>query len=340
MTNKETIVTNVSETILSQLYNRGDKETFLRDYLEDDATRESYAIFLLLSSEYERLIGKDLYLFSSKDILDMFGNMFTSSPSSLRGLFTICKQYLNWSTGRGLNTTGSNPFSEISFKEHVLPMLNMRGIKNNFLTEEEVWKLCSDFSINPQDTACLLPVFYGIRGSKCCELINLKIDDIDGVNNTITLATDISKETGEILATRTIGISKELIKIFEESWGQDEYKRRGKAGKGDRTTAKLYDSEYVLRPTTINSNPYITSQTCATRCKKILQDANLSYLSIMDIYNSGKIHALKQLEKLNNGLLTIDNFKYIQNMFGDSMDNYANAKLMYETYMKAISKVE
>lgn len=342
MTNKNKIEEkkiDVSETLLKQLYNREVKETFLKEYLEDNSTRESYCVYMISVASYESLIGKDLYSFSASDIINFFSTVYTSSPTSLRATFSILKQYVSWSNSRGFNRTGTNPFSTLSFKDDILGMLNLKNIDSKFLTEEEVWKICNDFSINAQDTACLIPIFYGIRGNKNCELVNLKIDDIDSINKTVTLVTNIDEETRKILSTRTIAISDEVAQVLRDSWGQSEYNRRGKEGYGGRVSATLFDSDYILRPTTVNGNGYITSQTLCTRTKKILRDAELSHLSVVDIYNSGKIHMLKQLEE-KNGELVIDNYKYVQDMFGDSMENYANTKLMYSIYKNTISKAD
>jgi integrase len=332
-------MTGVPNSILDKLYNKENKKLFLKEYLEEVNTREAYAVYLLSLGNYESLIGKDLHSFSASDIINFFSTIYTSSPTSLRAYFSILKQYSAWSNSRGFNRTGTNPFSTLSFKDDILGMLNLKNIDSKFLTEEEVWELCNNVSINPQDTACLIPVFYGIKGNKCSELINLKIDDISSIHNTITLVTDMDEETREILGTRTIGVSDKLIKILKDSWGQADYNRRGKEGYGKRVTAKLYDSDYILRPTTVNGNAWITPQTCNTRIKKIFKDAELNHLSMIDVYNSGKIHALNNLEK-EKGELTIDSFKYVQNMFGDSMENYANLKMMYEIYKTAISKAE
>lgn len=337
----------VSKSLLSQLYynenipeDKDIKQTFIEEHLKGKSVevKESYIIYLIQASTFERLLGKDLYSFSKKDILDMFSNNYTSSSTALRALFTVSKTYSTWSIERGKNRTGINSFSLLNFKDDILTMLNMVGLENKFLSEEQVWDL-QNHSPNYQDFLVVLAPFYSIKGNQCCELINMKQDSFNGVENTITLVTDTDKKTGEILSTRTIPISRKLADVIQRASGEDIYQRRGKEGFGNRTTCELFDSEYILRPTTKNGNPYITAQTCASRAKKVFQDAGMSSLSITDMYNSGKINMLQRIEK-ENGELTIDNYKEVQIAFADSSENYSNLKDMYSLYKTAISKAE
>lgn len=316
---------NVSETLLKQLYNREYKELFLKEYLEDESTMETYVVFMILVGDYEKLLKKDLFEFSSKDILDFFSSQTTSSHTSLRTLFSIMKNYLNWSTGRGLNVTGINPFSTISFKDDVLTMLNIRGLGDKYLSEEQIWELES-ISKNYQDFSILASLFYSVKGNKCAEIINLKSEDINGVSDTLKL-------TDEDGSTREIEAPKKLINALKKADGEDAYERRGMAGKGNRTTCTLKsDSEFVFRPTTKNGNAWITAQTCATRVRKLLEEAGYEKTSLNDIYISGKLHALRQIELTKNEKgesLDIEDFKTVQRRFADNDANYNNIKELY-----------
>lgn len=348
ISNEEKI--NVSEALLSRLYNREIKELFLKEYLEDENTMETYCVYLCQIAPFEELLGKDLYDFNVSDIYSLFSNSFTSSSTSLRALFSIAKSYVSYATfTRKLNRSGTNPFATIDFKKDILKMLNLKNIENRYLTEEQVWAIENhEKTINYQDFICIILPFYGIKSQLCSEIVNLKRSDIDGVNNTVTLVnkiiyeedpiTKIKTEKDRIL--RTIPISKRLIKVIEDADDQEIYYRRGRAGFGDRVTADLYpESEFVVKPTTVNGNSWITPQSVATRAKKNLKDVGYGHMSINDLVVSGKISALRKIQD-EKGFLEINDYKLIQDRFGEDMANYANIKLTYETYMSAISKTD
>jgi len=88
------------------------------------------------------------------------------------------------------------------------------------------------------------------------------------------------------------------------------------------------DSNYTLRPTTINAESYITAQTASARVKKLLTDCGYGNLSIIDIYNSGKLNMLKRIEK-ENGKLEVEDFKKVQFEFNDDTKNYSNLMILY-----------
>ena len=346
---------NVSEFLLEKLYNRKDKELFLEEYLTEDNSREMYTVFLNQAGEWENIIKKDLYEFNEKDVENLFANAYTNSPNSLRALFSTCKQYLNWATNdKLLNRTGENPFEILNFKKDIMPMLNTKDILEKYISEEEVWAIQNrKETINAQDFICIILPFYGIKSQMCSEIVNLKRSDVDGVNNKITLVNKIIYETTIDPITkvetkievkrimRTIPISKRLIKSIEDADDQIEYMRRGKMGFGDRDSCMLFEnSEYVVKPTTKNGFPYVTAQTVATRSKKNLSDVGFKNISINDLVISGKIHVLNQIEKNENREVSIEDYKYVQELFAENSENYANIKQTFELYKKAISKAD
>jgi integrase len=321
----------VSEFLLDQLYNRPNKELFLKEYLEDDNTRISYCVFMNQIAKHETLIDKDLADWSSEDILDYFANEMTNSHTSMRSEFSIAKQYCNWSVARGINRNKTNPFATLSFKKDILTMLNLKNYKDKFLTEEQVWAM-EDVSINYQDTACLIPLFFGLKGSKVSELRNLKEEDIDSVEHTVKLTDDDG-------STRVIDISQRLAQIFLRAAGEDIYNRRGKEGFGNRTSNELVDSNYVIRPTTISSSENCSAQSISARCKKLLTDCGYSQLSMSDVYNSGKLSMLKKIKE-ENGEITTDDCKRVQFEFNDDTANYAGILSTFKLYEKAVAKAE
>lgn len=321
----------VPEFLLNQLYNRPNKELFLKEYLEDDLTRTSYCVYLNLVGKHELMIEKDLADWSADDILNFFANQMTTSHSSLRAQFSISKQYCNFCVGRGINTTGTNKFATLSFKKDVLPMLNMKHYENKFLTEEQVWAMENE-SINAQDTVCLIPLFYGIRGSRVSELQKLLDSDIDSVYNTIRLTDDDG-------SVRVIEISPRLVTLFRDASNQSVYNRRGKEGFGGRNSAMLHESDFVIRPTTINGDEFCSAQTINTRCKKLLTDCGHSELSVNDVYTSGKLSRLKKI-KDETGEITVEDLKKIQFDFNDNVNNYSSILETFLLYEKAISKAE
>jgi len=311
----------VSEEILAKLYNRKVKEAFLENYLEDDETRVSYAIYLNLASRMEKILGKDLYLFSRDDVLSLCSDNFTSSHTALRAFYSVCKAYVGYCTDQGYNPTMINPFMLVKFRQHILPMLNEKGLEGKYLSEEEIWDIKDETSINAQDFVCLLLPWYTIKGVKNSEIQKLRKSDVNEITNTVKLTEDDG-------SVREIELPRKVINVINEAWGQSEYQRRGREGFGGRCTAQLKPSDYIVRPTTVKGEDFATAQTISARVKKELIDAGHPTLSLNDIYMSSKLNKLKAIEN-EKGKLEIDDFKRIQFDFNDSTENYSNLLELY-----------
>ena len=312
----------ISSITINKFYNKKNKIDFLKDpdWNLGKNTQKTYATKLAKAAEIEILLEKDLCDFNEDDVLTLFESQINTSDSSLQLLFRVSKQYIKWSIGKGIKKTDVNPFDEIKFKTEILALIDRTKLKK-YLSEEEIWEIAKVVK-NPRDVACIIAVFYGIKGNNSSELIKLKKENVDYINNTIKLITEIS--------IRTIHLPQEIIEIFKNSSEQKIYKRRGKPGYGGKITANFIDSEYVIRPTKINGERFVTEQTIASMCKKNLMEAGYLNISLDDIYNSGKLDLLKHIQQ-KKGKIEIEDYKNVNGQFGDSVNNYNFLKELYES---------
>ena len=206
----------------------------------------------------------------------------------------------------------------MKFEIDVAPMLYTKDFKNKLFTEDQVWGIEKSVK-NYQDFACLVAVFYGIKGANSCELINFKKENINIIDNMVKLPTK-----------RTIHLPHKIIEVFKNSCEQKIY-RRSESGHGRRITAELMESEYVIRPTVNNKRGYISAVSIAKRCKDILEKANYPNISINDICMSGKLDFLKYIQQKKGKQLEIDDYKKVNRHFGDGTTNYTILRELYKS---------
>lgn len=340
---------NVNKSLLNQLYNREAKEAFLRDYLEDNKTRETYIVYLFLASEWENKIGKNLYDFSREDVIDLMANSFASSHASLRAFYSICKQYGRWATDRNYNKTKINPFELVKFNEHILPILNVKDLEDKYISEEQLWEIVEGsyttedgeevpFCENYQDAVPLVLPFYSVKGNRNAEIRNLKYSDILE-DNKIMLTDDDG-------STRIIELPEKVIKLLKAAYNEKEYMRRAnKYSKRRNVTLKaieLEETNSILKPCVVSKKSEkvenineeneirVVSTTITARVKKVLNLSGYEKMSINNIYDSGKLHLLRKIEEIKGGKPSIDDYKAVQQKFNDSVEKYSNIKLLYE----------
>ena len=306
--------------INTKFYNKKNKDDYFDDSSFEASTKYSDKTCFNKIAKQEQLLGKDLYEFDEKEVMDFFTSGFTNSYTTASNYHSVFKRYVRWSIEHGIKKININPFDTLKLKKDIWPIMEKLEIEKICLTEDEIWKM-ADEGINSQDVVCMIPAFYGIRGIKCSELINFKKGDIDNVKNTVTLSTKVS--------TKIIQLPPKIIEIFKKAIEQNIYKRRGKPGYGKRITTKLMESEYVIRPSTVNGNGYIGAVRLAQRCKELLEDAGYPNMCIDDIYVSGKLNLLKHKQQ-QKGKIEIEDYRIVQSKFGDNPDNYDNIKTLYE----------
>lgn len=341
----------IDETLINQLYNKEVKLTYLRDCIEDIDTRVSYCVYLIQTAVMENRLGKDLYEFSREDILDLFSSNYTSSHTALRTFYSVGKSYSKWATSRGFNKTQINSFDLVKFKEHILPMLNVKGLTKEIIDEEQLWTIIDLLKgkKNNQDLVCAMLPFYGVRGNKNEDIINLKKNDIDEEGNKIKVR-NIDDEGNELV--REVLLPERAMNLLIEAANETTYK---KPGKNTDVDYPLVDSSFIIRPldsSKSKSSEFMTSTGIAARTKKmfvafaeelkeeknvvireIFKNVNVEKISINNVYNSGKIHVLKQIESEKGAELDFNDYKEVNRLFGSSDTNYDNIKVLYEIYI-------
>ena len=309
---------NVNSIILEKLYNREFKDLFLEEYLTDDKSRESYAVVLIKIAKYEKNLKKDLCQFSKKEILGMFKKMKINSHTTMKTLFNICKTYSSWTCGKKINRDYNIPFSSIEFERDIFPLLVFEELKDKYITEKQLWEIIDNNSFNAQDIVCLLLPFYFIKGDKCVDMINLKIDNVNIDKLTITVG------------DREILMQKRVIDIIMNAYNQTIYNRFGEKGYGGRSTCTIVPSQFIIRPVAEKTdNEFVSAVTCANRCRKILHSVGIENMSINDINTSGKLHVLSEIKNREECVLVAD-YQDVNKMFGHNIKNYANIKKLFE----------
>lgn len=342
----------VLKAVESKLYNPKDKMDFLNDYLEDKATRNTYAIYFLKSVDLENEFKKDLHSFTKQELLNLFSDEFSGSKAVLKVFYSIVKKYQDWACRKGISRSTISPFNFMEFSRDVEPMHNVRALRGSTISEDTLWNIVNNSEIckNKNDGLCLLLPFYMVKGNQNNEIVDLKNEDVDYNNNTVFL-TDVKYEmieiNGEMVETpiyshRYVELPKKVMDYIKETIKETIYTK--KATERGNKKSELYNNGYVIRPIVIKNkadgtikHPKATKQLIATRVKRLLDSysaltKNESYkkLSVLDIYNSGKIHIAKQIES-EKGEVKPSDFREINKMFGDSELNIANIQTLYES---------
>lgn len=308
------------------------KVAYLNDSYDNEKTQLTYYRLFKLFMDLEEIKNKDIALFNREELLQAISAIPTYSKRTINQIDSTLNNYIDWACKRGINPTSINPMQSISVKEHLEKNINTKVLSQKFITKEDLKQLRdkvesgSDTVLNAQDFICVVFPFYGIYGRDCCEMINLRNEDVQLIDKIITVKNEDDSE-------RVIKADSFLIDLIEEAQQEVEYIRayRGKS--------QLFDIGYVLKNT--KEGQQITSTGVRTRVKKCMKAFNevideKSRLTFKSLVASGKINRLEEI-KLEKGELVDQDFRNVMIEFGDNPKSYFGLK---EDYYLAVDKAD
>ena len=300
-------------------YNPDLKEKFLNQYSKDTARNYYYA--LRKSRELEEEKGKDLCNFNYEDLDELFYSFRVKSMTAIQSNASIIRKYLDFCIEQGYNETMIN-IAEVfdSFLgKNIEKYINKVADKKKILSYDEVWELC-DMCVNAQDAVVFALLFEGVKGENLKELSNLRVDDVDFENKTLTVDRD-----GE----NVLKISDRTMELIKEAINQEIYSK-GNGGEFLSETVRsfeypLYDSKYVIRVAGRDRDEEVQANTIISRIMKVRKWYGNEFVTATNMWLSGMIYELQKIKDTENRDLDIDDYRKVLRRFGKG-EKYA-----YET---------
>lgn len=149
--------------------------------------------------DYETELGKDVCMFNSYEIANMFYRIDTPSHNVLANYRSILRQYVDWCISKNITLDGQNHFDEIDIDELIYYRNSVSRQQMYFDREKLLGEIKS---INPVYQFIILAPFEGIYGPAGIELRRLREQDVEGT--TVKLYTgrvlDISTELARVIS--------------------------------------------------------------------------------------------------------------------------------------------
>ncbi len=294
------------------------KQRFINSYdNEDTQLTIKYILFSDVVKRHEKILKKDLSHFNKDEIINLLGEFGSQSVKTVDSKRSYISQYINFAINENFLTTGINHASNINY-DIIKSLVDQRALRNKYITEQELHMLIEDM-VNPQDQALFLAIFEGVLGEKMCELLNLKISDIDKENCILKLITREKK------------VSRKLIDLLVEAYEQDEYYSNNGNVKSKRAKIGLLETDYIFKPTNRKDNVEDTASlfVLSIRIKKVASLLGNRYLTANSILESGMISLAKNIRK-EKGNLEQSDYEYICVEHGKSPEMWALAKRLIE----------
>ena len=192
------------------MFNQEQKERYINAKEETTIVANNYLKRLFNYMEkYEEEKQKDLSQFTAFEIMECYKLFNLRSFDALNVRNSAYSLYTQWCLEQNLVPDGQNHYLEVSM-DAIYSCLNKMAMDNSIISRKELISL-SRILPNARDKFVILYFFEVGRNKDYSDLTNLRMEDFDIENQTVTLS------------DRTVFVSRELINLAEESIVEDQY---------------------------------------------------------------------------------------------------------------------
>ncbi|SDG18997.1 hypothetical protein SAMN04244560_01929 [Thermoanaerobacter thermohydrosulfuricus] len=275
-----------------ELYNQELKERFLEQYPE--TTRLTYRNIFKKTALKEKELRKDLYQFNLEELDDLLYSLGSTSAQYIATALVVIAKYIDFCLQEGYI---GNP-AGINYARLINPTLeNLKKYEHGvdrryrYIDREELQQIIN-MCVNDQDAVIFALLFEGVMGENLEELINLKVEDCNFMDNILTLRRNNGTK-------RRISVQQDTMKLINKAINQVEYYRVSDIANG---VFLLQRTPYVLRPIVSEKVPteQVSHQIIRNRLKKIAEMYGNPYLNPKNIFRSGMIDYIRRYMKKND----------------------------------------
>ena len=267
-----------------------------RGYKEESSIKKY--LYVILNENIalaEKNKDKDLYDFSTSEIIDLINNTFITVKTGVKNQnFNIIKTYIDWAIERGLLVTGINPCDSITDNDF---KISEKMAKNYYQTLDEFYDWLKELKCSNVDKALITLVRYGVEIK---ETVKLQFKDINKEEKTIVI-----RNNNDV---KFLPIDDRFIEVMEKSKYCSEYDK----------TSYVQDSNYIVKQTRKGRSERPEINSIRNRFNIISVSNGIARINPTMLKDNREYDLLLEIAEQNGQLITKD-FKDIIQIF-----NYKN----------------
>lgn len=236
---------------------------------------------------YERMLNKDLYDFTTKEIIEYYKMRCSTSVETLMVLNNQFQLYTQFAIENLVVADGQNHYEELN-NEILNQCVNTVMLDRTVFTREQVVNVANN-ALNPCEAYIVLAVFEGISGdNSMSDLVNLTKENYKG--------NEVYLPSGKVLS-----VSDELIKQMYKSADLYFYTTYRKNGDICEIPFKEDDDRIIkAMNNSYSENPSSAYRRVATRLKALAMANGCPEMTTRALIKSGRIDMIKRIMKKEN----------------------------------------
>ena len=274
------------------------KINFIKEKGYDEESSIKKYLYVILNENIafaEKNKDKDLYDFSTSEIVDLVNNTFITVKTGVKNQnFNIIKAYIDYAIERGLLVTGINPCDSITDNDF---KVSEKMAKDYYQTLDEFYSWLKELKCSKVDKALITLVRYGVEIK---ETVKLQFEDINKEEKIITI-----RNNNDI---KILPIDDKFIEVMEDSKYCTDY---------DKTTY-VQDGDYIVKQTLKGRRERPEISSIRNRFNIISTSNGITRINPTMLKDNRAYDLLLEIAKKNGELITKD-FKEVVQIF-----NYKN----------------
>ena len=261
-----------------------------RGYKEESSIKKY--LYVILNENIalaEKNKDKDLYDFSTSEIVDLINNTFITVKTGVKNQnLNIIKTYIDWAIERGLLVTGINPCDSITDNDF---KVSKKMAKNYYQTLDEFYDWLKELKCSNVDKALITLVRYGVEIK---ETVKLQFKDINKEEKTI-----IIRNNNDV---KFLPIDDRFIEVMEKSKYCSEYDK----------TSYVQDNDYIVKQTRKGRSERPEINSIRNRFNIISVSNGIARINPTMLKDNRAYDLLLEIAKKNGELITKDFKKVVQ----------------------------
>ena len=274
------------------------KINFIKEKGYDEESSIKKYLYVILNENIafaEKNKDKDLYDFSTSEIVDLVNNTFITVKTGVKNQnFNIIKTYIDWAIERGLLVAGITPCDSITDNDF---KVSEKMAKDYYQTLDEFYSWLKELKCSKVDKALITLVRYGVEIK---ETVKLQFEDINKEEKIITI-----RNNNDI---KILPIDDKFIEVMEDSKYCTDY---------DKTTY-VQDGDYIVKQTLKGRRERPEISSIRNRFNIISTSNGITRINPTMLKDNRAYDLLLEIAKKNGELITKD-FKEVVQIF-----NYKN----------------
>ena len=259
------------------MYNGDFKEAYIKERATRNINIDTYLRnWFGRTQEREEEYKKDLYDWTTRQILSFYKELYSPSLETIRVLNVQLQRYADFALNNNMVKDCQNHFSEID--NNVLRTCVNWGLADKkIFTREQILHIGKSGMNNPCEPYILLAIFEGICGKHFTDIANLTADNF--VNGEVFLPSG-----------KHFPVSRELLEAMDKSVNEYTYYAYTRNGDVLEKKYKLGDPKVIKEMfNTYSSGEYADQKRVYNRIVRMAEANNLPGLTSKALLESGRI---------------------------------------------------